>query len=169
VVCADKSKELLSELKLTNKSASFSDKTLYGNSTANKYNLAGNFAINDSNTEQKVLEKKQIFPSQTKAALAGAVNAAVYMRDDLRGRTKYPHGTINAEIPQKNNVKNPIFPPTYPPSKFQPNQETVGASANIGAIIAGAYLVPDETLMPCKNPSVEVSQPLQSRSSNVQI
>jgi len=101
------------------------------------------------------------------------------MRDDLRGRSKYPQGTINTEVPQRALVKNPIFPPSYQPSKFQPNQEVVIPSTTACTETAGNCFVPEDTLLPCQNPSsnsiacarmtpsVEVAQPLQSRSINL--
>jgi hypothetical protein len=149
----EKKRDQLSDLKLKNQ-VTLSDKTGYTHT--NKFSLGGNLVVLDTNAqEQKPLERKTIFGSQPKniPAVSNSGAGATYTRDDLRLRTKFANGTINTEIPQRNPLKNPIFPPSYQASKFFATQDAVVSTES------------GDTLFPCKNPS---SNPLNSRITSME-
>jgi len=166
----EKKKDLLSDLKLKNQ-VSLSDKTGYTHT--NRFSLGGNLVVHDTNAqEQKPLERKTIFASQQKnvPAASNSGAGAPYLRDDLRLRSKFSNGTINSEIPQRNSLKNHIFPPSYQASKFFATQDSNSASTASNEV--------GDTLFPCKNPSsnlalnsrttsMENVLPLQAKSINV--
>jgi len=148
----EKKRDLLSDLKLKNQ-VTLSDKTGYTH--VNRF----------QDTNSQGLERKTIFGSQPKNVPVASNSGTAYMRDDLRPRTKFANGTINTEIPQRNPLKNPIFPPSYQASKFFANQEAASSEAG-------------DTLFPCKNPSsnpilnsritsTENVLPLQAKSINI--
>jgi len=153
----EKKREQLSDLKLKNQ-VTLSDKTGYTHT-----NRFSTLVVHDANAqEQKSLERKALFSAQSK----NVSTASGGVRDDLRSRTRFANGTINTEIPQRNSLKNPIFPPSYQPSKFFAPQDPIStASTEVG-----------DTLIPCKNPSsnllnsrtsMENALPLQTKSINV--
>jgi len=184
-------RDIKSELKLMKANTVTGEKTSYPQpkfESASKLNLVSDgyscrsIPISSlvGQMDHRPFERKPIFGYQAKGSIPAAVAANTsssytFLRDDLKLRTSYGDGGINAELLQKNLGKNPIFPSNcYQPGRYDPNQDYFGsysgctttrsAAANINAtsmsylpaacqygLASENYLKPDP--LPCKNPS----------------